>query len=607
MQGIDPELALRIVYEDPDTIALDTETNGLEFTSQVVGWVITNKEHSLYVPVRHGGGGNIPRADEFEKELALAFAERTRFGYWTVGHNMGFDLRMALKHNVEIRGPLEDTMINEALINDLTQGYGLDDCCERRGVTPKKGDELYRLLASRFGGLPDRKQMQHFWRLEGDNPVAVDYATGDGISTLELRDVQQELLDRYKVRKPWQLECDLMPYLARIHHRGLKVDMDYGESLLKDDDKDPRTLKSAVAEAAKQFTPGFNFRSPTQVEELYRANGYTEGQFARTATGKPSFTEAFLETNDIGVAILNVRRLEKLRDSFVMPLVVTNNTAGRVHPTLNQSKSDEYGVAGARLSCSVPNLQAFPKRNKAIGKKVRPLIIADEGMDIYEDDFSQQEPRLFTHYSQQPDLLAGYRSGEMDFHDRTNEALFITPENPKGDRDTAKRLGMGVLTMLGIAELAKRLRRSEAEAKRLKNTLLDDAYPEIRDFQRAVIAKFGREGWVKDILGRVSWLENKWFAYQGVSRVIQNSGGEHMKTGLLRVCQLEDAYPNELQVLLSIHDSTLFQLDRGRRDLAVEARRLLEGVAHEPDFNLSVPIPVEEGFGKNWSEASYGA
>lgn len=596
MQGIDPDLALRIVRDDPNPIAFDTETTGLTRKDIVCGWVITNAEHSIYVPVRHEGGGNIPRVSDFERGLSAAFEDRSRQGFLTVGHHLGFDLRMALKHGVRLWHPLEDTMINEALIYDLTVGYGLDDLSARWGVTLKKGDELYRLLADRFGGLPDRKTMKNFWRLEGDHPVAVDYATTDGISTLEVRAKQQPKLDEIGVRKPWALECRLLPYLARMHHRGLKIDMGYADRLLADT-FDPGTLKSAIAEAAKAFTPGFNFRSPKEVEALYRANGFSE--FKLTATGKPSFTEEFLDTNEIGKAILEVRRLEKLRDSFVMPLAVSHNYDGRVHPVLNQSKSDEYGVAGARLSASEPNLQAFPKRNKTIGKKVRPLVIPDEGMVLYEDDFQQQEPRFFTHYSECAALLDGYRSGTMDIHDLSNSLLFHNE-----DRDKAKRLGMGMLTMLGIPELSRRLKVDEHEAKRLKKAFLDDAFPEIRDFQNAVIKAFRNRGWVKDILGRVAWLEDQRFAYQGVSRVIQNSGGEHMKTGLLRVNEIEDAYPEEINVLLSIHDSTIFQT--GNPELADAAEKALNGVAHEPDFNLLVPIPVDVGKGKNWSEASYG-
>lgn len=585
---IDAQLALDILRTDKEAVAYDTETNGLEFSSVVVGYVVTNREFSVYVPVRHGGGGNIPNADDFEAELAGAFADRSRKNYRTVGHNLGFDLRMSLKHGIRLWSPLEDTMINEALIDDRTVGYGLDDCAIRHGVTAKKGDELYRHLANLFGGIPDRKQMQHFWRLPGDDAIGVDYATGDGVSTLELWESQQPILDAEGLRRVWQLECDLMPYLARMHYRGIKIDHNYAEQV-------DAKIKAMLLEHAAKFEAGFNPRSSIEVERLYRANGYTDDMFARTPSGKTSFTEAWLETNEIGEALLDWRRIEKARDSFITPLVDTANTNGRIHPVLNQSKSDEYGVAGARLSCSSPNMQAQPKRNKQVGKLVRPLVVPDFGY-IFEDDFMQQEPRLFTHFAKPPALVEGYMSGTMDIHDVSNGLLF-----GGADRDKAKRLGMGMLTMLGVAELARRLRCTEKEAKEYKRQFLG-IYPEIEEFQREVIKAFAHRRVVKTILGRKARLETERFAYQGVSRVIQNNGGDHMKTALLMANQYEDAYPDEIQILLSIHDSTMFQTESLTH--AKEMERILNSAASK--LGISIPIPVEVGLGRNWAEASYG-
>jgi len=56
-QGIDPELALRIVRDESKPIAYDTETTGLTVHDKICGIVITNSDHSLYTPVRHEGGG----------------------------------------------------------------------------------------------------------------------------------------------------------------------------------------------------------------------------------------------------------------------------------------------------------------------------------------------------------------------------------------------------------------------------------------------------------------------------------------------------------------------------------------------------------------------
>lgn len=592
---IDPQLALRMVYESP-VIAYDTETNGLEHDSYIVGYVVTDWDSSIYIPVRHGGGGNIPFVDEFEDELAAAFRDRARMGYLTVGHHLGFDLRMSLKTGygdkktaIVISGNVEDTMINEALIDDRTIGYGLDDCSARHQVTVKKGDELYRHLANKFGGIPDRKQMANFWKLPGDDEIAVDYATGDGVSTIELWKSQQPIIDEWGLRRVHDLECKLIPYLARMNNRGVKIDMDYADQLLSKGG----IIDLQLAEANKQFEPGFNVRSPTEVEKLYRANGFGDADFMKTATGKPSFIEKWLETNEIGRAILSVRQVEKARDSFIAPLVDTKNFEGRVHATLHQSKSDEYGVAGARLSCSDPNLQAFPKRKKNIGKLVRPLIIPDMG-DIYEMDFQQQEPRLFTHYSEEPALVEGYRSGTMDIHDRASEVLGL-------ERDTAKRLGMGMLTMMSPKTLAMHMGCAVPQAKEWHGQFLTRAFPQIGQLQSDIVDAFRRRGYVRSILGRVARLSEAKFAYKGVSRVIQNSGGDHMKTAILRLNQIEDAYPDEFHTLLSIHDSGLFQT--ANKGLAREAQFQMENVANE--LGLIVPIPVDVGYGANWSEASY--
>lgn len=591
-QCIDPELAIQIVRDESDIIAYDTETSGLTIDDFICGYVITNREYSIYVPVRHEAGGNIPNVEEFERALEAAFAHRAKCGYRTVGHNLGFDLRASARHGIFPNYPLEDTMINEALIDDRTIGYGLDDCCERHQVTAKKGGELYAELARRFGGLPDRKSMKNFWRLEGDHPLVVDYATGDGISTLELRDSQIKILEREEVLQSWELENRLLFYTARMHRHGIKVDEDYASRVEKE-------LNAQIAEKKQVFEAGFNVRSPKEVEALYRANGYSDADFARTDSGKVSFTESWLETNEIGDKILEVRRLEKARDSFITPLVSTYNRKGRVHAVLNQSKSDEYGATGARYSCSDPNLQAFPKRNKVVGKIVRPLLRADEGFELYEADVSQHEPRLFTHYSGEPELVEGYTNGTVDIHDVGTKRLELE------SRDIGKRMVMGMLSMMYPKTLAMHMRWDVAKA-RIKHKQFMGAFPYIADFQKTAISLFKNTGFVKSVLGRKARLPSAKLDYKAVSRIIQNSAGEHLKWMLWLANEFEDKHPDDIQILLTIHDSIIFQARKGKLHLVKELIAILEGTAQQEPFNFAIPVPFEVGRGDNWGESSYG-
>lgn len=581
------------MVRESKVIAYDTEGSGLTIKDFICGYVITDHSFSVYVPVRHGAGGNIPNVEDFENALSAAFKDRHRYGYRTIGHHLGFDLRASLRHGIEILGPLEDTMINESLIDDTTMGYGLDVCCQRHQVTAKKGSELYAELARRFGGLPDRKSMQHYWKIEGDHPLAVDYSTGDGISTLELWASQTPLLEQEGCLLPWQQECDLLPYVARAHHRGIKLNERYAEGV-------DNVIKERLATAKSKFSAGFNVRSPKEVEALYRANGFTDGDFDRTDKGAPSFTEKWLETNEIGDAILGVRRIEKARDSFITPLKDTYNVAGRIHAVLNQSKSDEYGVSGSRFSCSDPNLQAFPKRNFEVGSLVRPLLCADEDFDFYEADVSQHEPRLFTHFSEEPDLVRGYTDNSFDIHDVGTKGLELT------DRNQGKRMVMGMLSMMYPKTLAAHM-GWEIPKAREKHKAFTGLFPAIADFQKTAVNLFETTGYVKSIMGRTHRCESRKFGYKGVSRIIQNSAGDHLKFMLLKAFQFEDTHPDDVHILLTIHDSIIFQVRKGRLDLVKEMISILEATAQADPFNFIVPIPFEVGRGFDWAQCSYGA
>ena len=115
-------------------------------------------------------------------------------------------------HGVRVDGPLEDTVVRiEAIISDITKGYGLEDCCIRHRVTPKKGDECICRARPSF---PVVCLTVSKWETFGNSKETgqvVDYTTGDGGSNSRAVGFQQRLGED-GLRKPWQLECDLLPY-----------------------------------------------------------------------------------------------------------------------------------------------------------------------------------------------------------------------------------------------------------------------------------------------------------------------------------------------------------------------------------------------------------
>jgi DNA polymerase I-like protein with 3'-5' exonuclease and polymerase domains len=217
-------------------------------------------------------------------------------------------------------------------------------------------------------------------------------------------------------------------------------------------------------------------------------------------------------------------------------------------------------------------------------------------MVIEEADAKQQEPRLFTHYSEEPALVEGYRNGTMDMHDRAAEILQL-------DREVAKRLGMGMLTMMSVPTLAGHMGWDLDTARIAHGAFLSQAFPKIKEMQDTVVSVFRRRGYVKTMLGRRAYCDEPRFAYRGVSRLIQNNGGDHIKLCILRGCQYEDAYPGKIQMLLSIHDSLLWQREASWDPSGLIG--VIENVANE--MGLIVPIPFGLGSGPDWARASYGS
>jgi len=599
------EQALRMVRE-AKLISYDTETSGLDWKRNfAVGYVVAVDGLSVYVPVRHGGGGNLPDRDvrapeladgptqshKFERALAKAFTERQRLGYRTVGHHVKFDAHFSANSGVMLGRNLCCTQNNEALLNEHAWSFSLDASAERRGVQAKLGDDLYRHLAEQFGCKPDRSSMGNFWRLSGDDPLGVEYAEGDGITTLELYQKQLEQIEEEELGTVFQLENDLIWTLFKIERRGIKVDTGYLEETKE-------ALKVRVQEALDRMPDNFNVRSPIQVKKYVEDAGHTD--WPKTDKGNPSFKESWLKKFPEGQNIVEIRKWTNLLNSFITPLLESHVFEGRVHAGLNQLKSDDLGTA-ARLSCSNPNLQAIPKRDKELAALFRTAFLADEGYEFNEADWSQCEPRLFAHYSKEPKLLDGYNQEPFeDVHQIVANML-------KVDRAvTAKRMNMGIFTGMYPKTFSEHMNWPLDKAAEAW-TEWHSTFPAIMEFQNAAKAVIMRRGFVKSLLGRRLRLDHPRFAYRATSKVIQSGNADIIKYKMLELDKMFENDEDLVQLLMSVHDSIEWQSedsDRGK-EASKAILAVMVDVQAEP-FNLRVPFAVDHMSGKTWKDATFG-
>lgn len=607
------ERAIRMVRECKE-LSYDTEGTGLDWKRNapigyVVGELCTSGgpvvPECVYVPVRHGGGGNLlggrpmTKPDDewephaFERELAAAFDHRNRLGLGrTVGHHIKFDCHFSANAGVMLGRNLADTQNIEALLDEYAPSYSLEECAKRRGVTAKRGEAMYAHISRTFGVPNNRDAMGHFWRLPGNDPVAVDYAVGDGITTGELYVAQMAQIEEEELSVVERLESELIWTLFRMERMGMRVDETRIDTLR-------RETEAEVDRLIREIGVGFNSRSPKMVREYMEKEGHTD--WPTTAKGNPSFTEKWLKTHDAGKRILAMRQAANLINTFIGPLRERHMFKGRVHATLNQLKMDDKGTISGRFSCSDPNLQQVPKHKKHLAIPFRRLFVVDKGQLFWERDWSQCEPRLFAHYSGDENLTTGYLATPfVDAHQTVANLLSV-------ERDpTAKRMNMGIFTGMGKPTFAGHMGWDLEKASEAHDAWYR-AFPAIRGFQNKAKKRLRNRGYVMTLLGRRGRLENPRLAYKATSKIIQGSNADIAKWKLLEMDRFCEANGDLIRVQMTVHDSFNGQTEdspRGRKLLA-ELDRIMEDVRGEP-FNLSVPFVAEGTEGYDWAEATFG-
>lgn len=603
--------AKRVVY--------DAETSGLDWKrNHTVGHVLTfgpRDDDSFYLPIRHAGGGNIEGVDvpqdkegwqgdihPIEHEL---MKQLDRPDLEVGGHNLAFDLKFKFRLGHRFKARYHDSQINAPLINEHQSSVSLDACAKILGVQQKK-TTIYEYLAERFPEVRanPKSAMGHFWRLAGDDPVAVSYAEGDGVSTWQVLDKQGPLLDEQDLRRVWDVECRLIPILARMTTRGVRIDVERLHVV--------REEIIALRDAALRALPeGFNSRAPSQVRALMEVSGYTN--WPLTPKGAPSFPESWLKTNPVGQNIVRARQYAHLLDSFIEPMLETHLWRGRVHSEYNQLRGDEFGTITGRLSSSNPNLQQIPKRNKELSLLYRSIFVPDDGKIWSSTDYSQCEPRLLAYYSKSKVLTEGYlATPSVDAHTAVTRAMNLSrgwdnwdKDQRKAARENGKRVNQTLITGGGKKVIVEKYGVDPKEVDQIWEDYFN-AMPEVKSLQKRAAARWEQNGYVHSLLGRRARLVDRRFSYAAVNRLLQLGNADILK---LKIVELQEFYDREgadVDILNNVHDAIDQQFAEDYRGVYEQGLKILTDFGPDSAIPLTIPMEIDTGEGKNWSEATWG-
>ena len=150
-----------------------------------------------------------------------------------------------------------------------------------------------------------------------------------------------------------------------------------------------------------------------------------------------------------------------------------------------------------RLSSSDPNQQNIPSRGE-LGKKVRTVFDAPDGMDLVVIDYSQIEMRMMANESKDENLLRAFREN-IDVHQMTADRAGVKRAEAKS-LNFGWGYGMSYLGLMDAIEKAGQPRPSAKDAKKwLKD--YDQAYPTLVRWKANVIRRARQLGYVPTIAG----------------------------------------------------------------------------------------------------------
>lgn len=611
-----------LISVDVETYDPDLEEKGTGTTRDgyIAGVAIATRDNSWYFPVKHEGGGNLP------KEQVWSFLnDQLGTPIPKTGANLQYDVAYLWNEGVRIEGPFWDIQNAEPLLDENRFTYGLEALGQQYVGKGKNEDELLEFIRQHFGAKAG-KEKAYIWKCPAH--IVAPYAKVDVELPIQIIDQQLKEIKNQELEEVWQIETDLLPILVRMHLNGVRVDAVHAANI-------EREWAKELAKLEKELD-GLNPKSSKQLAEYLISCGIEP---PKTAKGNYSVTAKWLETLEDPPPKVHARNMASKYRTFLSTFIggaLRANVNGYIHGQFNQLRGDEYGTVTGRLSAAKPNLQNIPNPEKDpyFSTQCRGLYLPEHGCDWLRFDFSQIEYRLLVHFaSTLPGGVADIArqmyldNPDTDFHQMCAELTGV-------GRKQAKTINFGLVYGMGVDKLARSLGLSKADAKKIF-TLYHEKAPMCKAFAEAAAQRAQNRGYIRTIAGRKRrfdfWESTKFIrkedkvdgevymvkdkqaaidrwgpvkrahTHAAGNAVLQGSSADITKRSM--VLGYKHGIYDVLGVpIVTVHDELGFSIRTGdpRHEEAAKEMNHLMCTA----YKLSVPVLVSEGRGESWGAAS---
>jgi DNA polymerase-1 len=580
---------------DAPLVSFDTETDSLDYMrAQIVGvsFAVAAGE-AAYVPLGHDYAG-APHQLDRNKVLAALKPMLEDITKAKLGHHLKYDAHVLANYGVALNGQRFDSMLESYVLNSVATRHDMDASAVRYlGVKTIHFEELTGKGAKKIT----------FNQVDVDR--AAEYSAEDADITLQLHQAiwpQIEAVPNLKFVYE-NIEQPLVPVLFRMERTGVLVD----RALLKAQSTELATrMLELQTQAHKEAGGVFNVDSPKQLQEiLFGKLGIPVVR--KTSTGQPSTAEDVLEelaeSHPLPRLILEYRGMAKLKSTYTdnLPLQI-NQSTGRIHTSYHQAVA-----ATGRLSSQDPNLQNIPIRTKE-GRRIRQAFIAPPGHSLVAADYSQIELRIMAHLSGDASLLRAFAE-DRDVHQATASEVFSTPlEQVSADqRRSAKAINFGLMYGMSAFGLARQLNIARGDAQKYMD-LYFERYPGVRRYMEETRRQARETGYVETVFGRRLYLPEiqsrnaalrQYAERSAINAPMQGTAADIIKRAMIEVDSWLQSSRVPARLIMQVHDELVLEVaDDAVETLVGQIRTHMIRAAE-----LSIPLKVDVGVGRNWDEA----
>ncbi|QCR24162.1 DNA polymerase I [Pontibacter sp. SGAir0037] len=576
-----------------DEISFDTETTSIDpITAKLVGMSFCYRPgEAYYIPVPHDNEEEAFRITaEFKEVLENATIAK-------IGQNIKYDILVLKNYNIEVQGPIFDTMLAHYLLEPEMR-HNMDVLAETYlNYSPVPITDLIG---------PKGKSQKTMADLKPEE--VKDYACEDADVTLRLKLYFEPLLKEQGLLKLFnEVENPLVQVLADIEKEGISIDADALADISTQLESEINNIERRIFELAGEQ---FNIGSPKQLGEILfdKLQLHGKAKIKKTKTGQYATGEEILSKlageHEIVNLILDHRELTKLKSTYVdaLPQLVCA-TDNRVHTSFNQAVA-----ATGRLSSTNPNLQNIPIRTER-GREIRKAFVARNNKHLLiSADYSQIELRIMADFSGDPTMKEAFKNG-IDIHASTASKVFHVPlEQVDSDmRRKAKTVNFGIIYGISAFGLAERLNIPRREAADIIEAYFAE-FPAVKEYMDTTIQKAREQEYAETLLGRRRYLRDinsrnatlRGFTERNaINAPIQGTAADIIKIAMINIRDYLKQEKLQTRMILQVHDELLF--DAPKEEVEIVTPKIVELMTNA--LQLSVPMEVGLGVGENWLEA----